>query len=74
MITLILAFFITIFGVEFFLKNFFQRLRPQFTNHNQQLTISSCPTDFSFPSGHAATAFAAATVLAYFDKKRRFFY
>jgi undecaprenyl-diphosphatase len=35
---------------------------------------TNCPTDFSFPSGHAATAFAAATVLTFFDKKRRFFY
>jgi undecaprenyl-diphosphatase len=48
------------------LKNFFNRQRPISTNH--------CPTDFSFPSGHAATAFSAATVLTFFDKKRRFFY
>lgn len=63
--------------VEFPLKNFFRRQRPITTNFSQlQLisTHSNCPSDFSFPSGHASTAFAAATVLAYFDKKRRLFY
>ncbi|MEK7078726.1 MAG: phosphatase PAP2 family protein [Patescibacteria group bacterium] len=44
------------------LKNIFMRPRPFLTN--------SCPQDFSFPSTHAATAFAAAAMLSYFDKKR----
>ena len=35
---------------------------------------TTCPTDFSFPSSHAATAFAAATILAFFDKKRLWLY
>jgi undecaprenyl-diphosphatase len=61
-----LSFLLTAFFVEYPLKNFFHRQRPISTNY--------CPTDFSFPSGHAATAFAAATVLTFFDKKRRFFY
>jgi len=39
-----------------------------------QISIESCPADFSFPSGHAATAFTAAFVLSYFDKKRHWFY
>jgi undecaprenyl-diphosphatase len=71
------AFLTTSLLVEFPLKNFFRRQRPITTNFNQlQLisTHSNCPSDFSFPSGHASTAFAAATVLAYFDKKRRFLY
>jgi len=63
-----LSFLTTAFLVNYPLKNFFHRPRP-----NQLISIT-CPTDFSFPSGHAATAFAAATVLTFFDKKRRFFY
>jgi len=67
----------------FILQNFFHRLRPITTSFNQfqpfdfaqgKLIPIKCPTSFSFPSGHAATAFAAATVLTFFDKKRRFFY
>jgi len=61
-----LSFLLTAFLVEYLLKNFFNRQRPISTNY--------CPIDFSFPSGHAATAFSAATVLTFFDKKRRFFY
>jgi undecaprenyl-diphosphatase len=61
-----LSFLLTAFLVEYPLKNFFNRQRPISTNY--------CPTDFSFPSGHAATAFSAETVLTFFDKKRLFFY
>jgi undecaprenyl-diphosphatase len=71
------AFLTTSVLVEFPLKNFFQRPRPNPTSFNQfqpATSNSNCPSNFSFPSGHTATAFAAATVLAYFDKKRRFFY
>ena len=50
--------------VVFGLKNTVKRARP----------TTVCEKDFSFPSGHAATAFAAATVLTFFDKKRRWFY
>jgi undecaprenyl-diphosphatase len=62
--------------VNIITKNIVRRPRPVSTNFNQfQLfPTRSCPIDFSFPSGHAATAFAAATILAYFDKKRRWFY
>ncbi len=62
--------------VNIITKNIVRRPRPASTNFNQfQLILTnSCPIDFSFPSGHAATAFAAATILTYFDKKRRWFY
>jgi len=76
--------FIILFSISFLstyllsdiiLKNIFMRPRPFITIYNNfQLFSTSCPHDFSFPSTHAATAFAAATVLAYFDKKRRWFY
>jgi undecaprenyl-diphosphatase len=73
-----LSFLLTAFLVEYPLKNLFHRPRPNqliLTDSNRlQLIPTQCPTDFSFPSGHAATAFSAATVLTFFDKKRRFFY
>jgi len=73
-----LSFLTTAFLVNYPLKNFFHRPRPNqpiITDFNRLKLISTtCPTDFSFPSGHAATAFSAATVLTFFDKKRLFFY
>lgn len=53
---------------NYVLKNIFQRARPIVE------MINNCPKDYSFPSVHATTAFAAATILSYFDKKRSFFY
>lgn len=38
------------------------------------LTADNCPVDFSFPSGHASTSFAAAIMLAHFDPKRKWLY
>jgi undecaprenyl-diphosphatase len=71
----VLVFFVTIaftaLVVSYPLKMIFHRQRPI---PNKLYSHVACPTDFSFPSGHAATAFAAATVLAVFDKKRRLFY
>ncbi len=55
-----------------FLKLFFQSPRP-ISNFEFQIS-NLCPTDFSFPSGHASTSFAAAFVLAQFDPKRKWFY
>lgn len=55
------------------LKNIFKRPRP-YTQTPYKIVIVSCPNDYSFPSGHATVAFASATILWVFDKKRRFFY
>lgn len=63
-----LSFLLTGLIVAFPLKNLFERVRPITSQ------VFPCPTDYSFPSGHAATAFAAAAILTYFDKKRRWFY
>lgn len=68
------SFLLTYFLSDFILKNIFQRVRPFLDTKYFILNTFSCPHDFSFPSVHAATAFAAATVLTYFDKKRRWFY
>lgn len=57
---------ITALAVNIFLKNTVRRPRPQLTS-----VVNSCPKDFSFPSGHASTAFAAATTLSFFDKKTK---
>ena len=69
-----LSFLLTALIVTFPLKNLFQRPRPIPDTKYLILNTNSCPKDYSFPSGHAATAFAAATILVYFDKKRRWFY
>lgn len=56
---------------NYILKNIFTRFRPCI----QHIVINfSCPTDFSFPSGHAATMFAAATSIAILDPKKAVFY
>jgi undecaprenyl-diphosphatase len=70
-IYLSLTFLTTILIVNFALKNVFQRERPYVARHLAEVT---CPIDYSFPSGHAATAFAGAVIFAKFDKKRKWFY
>ncbi len=65
-ITIILSFII-----PYGLKQIVQRPRPTFVVNHQ---IKTCDKDFSLPSGHATTAFAAAVILASFDKKRRYAY
>jgi undecaprenyl-diphosphatase len=75
-ISLFLIFLLTFLTNDVFLKTLFKRSRPdQLTIDNNPLTVKNlCPKDFSFPSGHAATAFAAAASLSFFDKKRKKFY
>lgn len=68
------SFLMTFVLTDFVFKNIFQRIRPILDTKYFILNTFVCPTDFSFPSVHAATAFAAATVLTLFDKKRRWFY
>lgn len=82
----LISFLLTFLITDIVLKNIFLRPRPNimFGSGNPTPTpikliqptrpILTCPLDFSFPSAHAATAFAAATVLTFFDKKRRWFY
>lgn len=69
---------VTAILVNFVLKNTFHRPRPcSPTNLNKFQQISTniiCPSDFSFPSGHASTSFAAATIISAFNKKRKWFY
>ena len=70
-----LSFLLTLLLADVILKQIFQRIRPFLTLYSHILLFqANCPTDFSFPSGHASTAFAAATVLTFFDKKKGLFY
>lgn len=50
------------------LKPTVARIRPFDINTAIELLIKK-PLDFSFPSGHTMSSFAAATVLVYMDKK-----
>lgn len=84
-----LSLLISSFFTNIILKNIFRRARPyhqisnfQFkisksntTNFNQfQPVLNNYPSDFSFPSGHATLSFSAATVLSYFEKRRKIFF
>lgn len=57
----------TILGEEI-LKNVFQRVRPSASIPAVNLLIAK-PLSYSFPSGHSASSFAAAGVLAKYHKK-----
>ncbi len=57
---------------EGFLKNLIQRPRPFMADPAVQLLISK-PLSFSFPSGHTASAFAAAGILVKKVKKYKGF-
>lgn len=50
------------------LKNLVQRIRPCDINTAVELLIAR-PDDWSFPSGHTTSSFAAAAALMYADKK-----
>lgn len=60
--------------VELLLKNIIRRLRPEMVIQNAIVAWDKS-TSFSFPSGHATIAFAAAFILAREHRRlRRFYY
>ncbi|MEI6327456.1 MAG: phosphatase PAP2 family protein [Candidatus Roizmanbacteria bacterium] len=54
--------------IHFVFKPVFHRDRPYVV---AQTSTVNCPRDFSFPSGHAAAAFAGAVIFMYFDHQRK---
>ncbi|MBO4501791.1 MAG: phosphatase PAP2 family protein [Clostridia bacterium] len=68
-ITLAIALIMCLLLNNLTLKNLVARPRPFQVDTTIQLIISP-PNEYSFPSGHALSCFAAATVLLYYDKKR----
>ncbi|MEG0378578.1 MAG: phosphatase PAP2 family protein, partial [Eubacterium sp.] len=50
------------FTVNFVFKNIIRRPRP-FVTYPEEKLITKKPVGYSFPSGHAVTSFAAATIL-----------
>lgn len=67
----LLSFVTTYFVVNIVIKNVVQRDRPYVA---QNLSSQICPKDYSFPSGHASSAFAGAVIFAAYDKKRKWMY
>jgi undecaprenyl-diphosphatase len=59
------ALFISALLANIFLKNIIRRPRP-FTVKEGYNTLIDHPMDFSFPSGHTCSSFAAATTLCFF--------
>ncbi len=69
----IITFAITAFLVNIMIKNIFQRPRP-YVRFKYETASQTCPRDYSFPSSHAATSFAAAAILSAFHKKRKYWF
>lgn len=68
-ITLV-ALLVTYLVGEIGIKNLVRRERPFMSIHEIKLLIKA-PSGFSFPSGHTASSFTAATILSSYFKKYR---
>ena len=68
---LLIALLINLIIGEGVLKNVIQRPRVFTTYPNINIIINP-PESYSFPSGHTASSFAAATVLGYYFKRYRY--
>ena len=66
---LALALIITLVVGNITLKPLIARTRPFDANDLKNILLIEAPTDYSFPSGHTMSSFAAAIVLIYMDKK-----
>ena len=63
-IALILSLIFNVILVEIILKNIFLRIRPETALESEVLQILVRSNSYSFPSGHATIAFAAAYILS----------
>lgn len=73
LVALFIAFVLSVISVEIILKNLVRRLRPElvipFT-----IIVGSKSGSYSFPSGHATIAFAAAYVLGQHHRRMKWIY
>ena len=65
----LLAVFFSLVFNNYFLKNLFERIRPYEVIDGLTLLVHRA-SDFSFPSGHAGTSFAAATAFCWMLRGR----
>lgn len=75
----LLTFTLSFITSDIILKNLIKRPRPDYYNTTNSTYavepgLAQCPKNYSFPSSHATTAVAAATVITSFDKKRKWLY
>lgn len=70
-IVLLLALLIEVTIVDGIVKNLVQRNRP-FLEFTEMKLLIEMPVSYSFPSGHTASSFAAATVLGKYFRKYRY--
>lgn len=73
LISLFLALFTSGVLVELFLKNLVKRVRPEFVVPFTT-AVTEKSASYSFPSGHATIAFAAAYILGREHKRLKWFY
>lgn len=78
-IVFLLSFSVSFVTSDLILKNVIKRVRPYHSNTTLATasvakSLAQCPKNYSFPSSHAATAFAAAAVITAFDRKRKWLY
>lgn len=66
--TVLLSLVIDALITNIWLKNWIMRDRPCWVNSEVLLLVDN-PADYSFPSGHSAASFAAATALFCYNKK-----
>ena len=68
-IMILFALLITFISGELIIKNVVMRPRPYMDYPNYTALLVPKLNSFSFPSGHSASSFTAATVLFYFSRK-----
>lgn len=67
-ITVLLALMVSAIVVNMGLKPYIARIRPYDVKTTVEIITGAMP-DFSFPSGHTSSSFAAATVIALWNRK-----
>lgn len=71
-LSILIAMGISLLFVNLFLKNLAKRPRPYEVRGEMRNIIIREPKDYSFPSGHTFSSFAAATTIVHFSPKLGF--